>query len=57
MNLLTMPDLSVIAYAESQMRGHLERETAAVLPLLTAYHQLQAEALPQAASVAMIKEA
>ncbi|MCK7628190.1 helix-turn-helix domain-containing protein [Streptomyces sp. RS10V-4] len=57
MNLLTMPDLSVIAYAESQMRGHLERDTAAVLPLLTAYHQLQAEALPQAASVAMIHEA
>ncbi|AJC57806.1 putative DNA-binding protein [Streptomyces sp. 769] len=56
MNLLTMPDLSVIAYAESQLRGHLERDTAAVLPLLTAYHQLQAEALPQAASVAMINE-
>ncbi|GAB7032995.1 helix-turn-helix transcriptional regulator [Streptomyces sp. NPDC021749] len=56
MNLLTMSDLSVIAYAESQMRGHLERDTAAVLPLLTAYHQLQAEALSQAASVAMIHE-
>jgi transcriptional regulator with XRE-family HTH domain len=56
MNLLTMSDLSVIAYAESQLRGHLEREVAAVLPLLTAYHQLQAEALPQAASVAMISE-
>lgn len=57
MNLLTLSDLSVIAYAESQMRGHLERETTAVLPLLTAYHQLQAEALHQAASVAMINEA
>ncbi|MCE4947481.1 MULTISPECIES: helix-turn-helix domain-containing protein [Streptomyces] len=57
MNLLTMSDLSVVAYAESQLRGHLERDTAAVLPLLTAYHQLQAEALPQAASVAMINEA
>ncbi|WP_275467721.1 DUF5753 domain-containing protein [Streptomyces noursei] len=56
MNLLTMSDLSVIAYAESQLRGHVERDTAAVLPLLTAYHQLQAEALPQAASVAMIKQ-
>ncbi|MEU3031690.1 helix-turn-helix transcriptional regulator [Streptomyces incarnatus] len=56
MYLLTMPDLSVVAYAESQLRGHVERETAAVLPLLTAYHQLQAEALPQAASVAMIHE-
>ncbi|MEU9617605.1 helix-turn-helix transcriptional regulator [Streptomyces sp. NPDC088251] len=57
MNLLTLSDLSVIAYAESQMRGHLERDTTSVLPLLTAYHQLQAEALSQAASVAMIREA
>ncbi|MFE6686014.1 Scr1 family TA system antitoxin-like transcriptional regulator [Streptomyces sp. NPDC057743] len=56
MNLLTMSDLSVVAYAESQLRGHLERDTAAVLPLLTAYHQLQAEALPQAASVDVINE-
>ncbi|MGY5133589.1 hypothetical protein ACWGJW_14490 [Streptomyces nigrescens] len=50
-------NLSVIAYAESQIRGHLERETTSVLPLLTAYHQLQAEALSQAASMAMIDEA
>ncbi|MFF9507036.1 helix-turn-helix domain-containing protein [Streptomyces sp. NPDC014724] len=57
MNLLTLSDLSVIAYAESQMRGHLERDTTSVLPLLAAYHQLQAEALSQAASVAMINEA
>ncbi|WP_414506114.1 DUF5753 domain-containing protein [Streptomyces sp. NEAU-L66] len=57
MNLLTLSDLSVIAYAESQIRGHLERETTSVLPLLTAYHQLQAEALSQAASMAMINEA
>ncbi|GHJ36686.1 helix-turn-helix transcriptional regulator [Streptomyces sp. TS71-3] len=54
---LTLPDLSVIAYAESQIRGHLEREAPAVLPLLTAYHQLQAEALSQAASVTLINEA
>lgn len=56
MNLLTLSDMSVIAYAESQMRGHLERDTTSVFPLLTAYHQLQAEALSQAASVAMIHE-
>ncbi|MET7487153.1 helix-turn-helix transcriptional regulator [Streptomyces sp. NPDC005538] len=56
MNLLTMSDLSAIAYAESQMRGHLERDTKFVLPQLAAYHQLQAESLSQAASVAMIKE-
>ncbi|MFE3182499.1 Scr1 family TA system antitoxin-like transcriptional regulator [Streptomyces violascens] len=56
-NLLTLADLSVTAYAESQMRGHLDRDTATVLPLLAAYHQLQAEALPQAASVDLINEA
>ncbi|MEU9319085.1 helix-turn-helix transcriptional regulator [Streptomyces sp. NPDC048295] len=57
MNLLTLSDLSAVAYAESQMRGHLERDTTLVLPLLASYHQLQAEALSQAASVAMINEA
>ncbi|MFG2116218.1 Scr1 family TA system antitoxin-like transcriptional regulator [Streptomyces sp. NPDC048718] len=56
-NLLTLPDMTVIAYAESQTRGHLERESMAVWPLLTAYHHLQAEALSHAASVAMIQEA
>jgi transcriptional regulator with XRE-family HTH domain len=56
MTLLTMSDLSAYAYAESQMRGHLERETKFVLPQLTAYHQLQAEALSQADSVAMISK-
>ncbi|MFF2958419.1 helix-turn-helix domain-containing protein [Streptomyces sp. NPDC057963] len=57
MNLLTLSDLSAVAYAESQMRGHVERDTTLVLPLLAAYHQLQAEALSQAASVTMIREA
>ncbi|MFJ8794606.1 Scr1 family TA system antitoxin-like transcriptional regulator [Streptomyces sp. NPDC102462] len=55
-NLLTLPDRSLLAYAESQAQGHLDRETSAVLPMLTAYHQLQAEALSQAASVAMISQ-
>lgn len=55
-NLLTLADRSVMAYAESQVRGHLERETSAVVPMLTAYHQLQAEALSQAESVAMIEQ-
>ncbi|MGW2515204.1 helix-turn-helix domain-containing protein [Streptomyces scopuliridis] len=55
-NLLTLPDRSVVAYAESQAQGHLDREPASVLPMLTAYHQLEAEALSQAASVAMIQE-
>lgn len=56
-NLLTLPDRSVMCYAESQTQGHLDRESSSVLPMLTAYHQLQAEALSQTASVAMIDQA
>ncbi|WP_225800024.1 helix-turn-helix transcriptional regulator [Streptomyces sp. NK15101] len=54
--LLTLPDRSVISYAESQSKGHLERENGAVSSMLTAYHQLAAESLSQAGSVTMIKE-
>jgi hypothetical protein len=54
--LLTLPDRSVVCYAESQAQGNLDRESTSVVPLLTAYHQLQAEALSQAASVAMIQQ-
>lgn len=54
--LLTLPDRSVLLYAESAHRGHLERESTFVLPLLSAYHQLQAEALSQAESVALISK-
>lgn len=54
--VLTMPDRSLMSYAESTHRGHLERESTFVLPILAAYHQLQAEALSQAASVALIQE-
>lgn len=52
----TLPDRSLMSYAESSHRGHLERESAFVLPLLTSYHQLQAESLSQAESVAMISQ-
>ncbi|MER5615282.1 helix-turn-helix transcriptional regulator [Streptomyces sp. NPDC002215] len=55
-NLLTLSDRSVICYAESQAQGHLDRESASVLPMLTAYHQLQGEALSPAASMAMISQ-
>ncbi|MEV7427058.1 MULTISPECIES: helix-turn-helix domain-containing protein [unclassified Streptomyces] len=55
-NLLTLPDRSVMSYVESQTNGHLDREITSVLPLVRAYHQLQAEALSQAASVAVINE-
>jgi hypothetical protein len=54
--VLTMPDRTLMSYAESAHRGHLERETNFVLPIVAAYHQLQAEALSQAASVAMIEQ-
>ncbi|MFE7274187.1 Scr1 family TA system antitoxin-like transcriptional regulator [Streptomyces sp. NPDC057623] len=54
--ILTMADRSLMSYAESAHRGHLERESSFVLPLLAAYHQLQAEACSQAASVAMINQ-
>ncbi|MGW1180830.1 helix-turn-helix domain-containing protein [Streptomyces drozdowiczii] len=53
-NLLTLADRSVVAYAESEAQGHVERETSLVVPMLTAYHQLQGESLSQAASVDMI---
>ncbi|MFJ8332875.1 Scr1 family TA system antitoxin-like transcriptional regulator [Streptomyces sp. NPDC094437] len=54
--MLTMSDRSLMSYAESTHRGHLDRDTSFVLPILTAYHQLQTEALSQAASVAMIQK-
>ncbi|GGZ92535.1 hypothetical protein GCM10010329_11500 [Streptomyces spiroverticillatus] len=54
--LVTMEDRKTILYAESAQRGHLERESAFVVPTLTAYHQIQAEALSQAESVAMIQQ-
>ena len=55
-NLLTLPDRSVMCYAESQSQGHLDREATSVMPMLTAYHQLQAESLSQADTVAMIQQ-
>lgn len=55
-NILTMSDRSMTCYAESQGRGYLDRESTFVMSMLTAYHQLQAEALSQADSVAMIQK-
>ncbi|AYN34532.1 XRE family transcriptional regulator [Streptomyces albus] len=54
--ILTMGDRSLISYAESAQRGHLERDGKFVLPVMAAYHQLQAEACSQAESVAMISQ-
>lgn len=55
-NLLTMADRSVMAYVESETQGHLDREITSVLPLVRAYHQLQAVALSQTATVDMINQ-
>ncbi|MFH8747506.1 Scr1 family TA system antitoxin-like transcriptional regulator [Streptomyces rimosus] len=54
-NLLTLPDRSVVSYVESETHGRLDRELTSVLPLLRAYHQLQAASLSQAESVTMIR--
>ncbi|OKJ00651.1 DNA-binding protein [Streptomyces sp. CB01249] len=54
--LLTLADRSVVAYAESQMQGYVDREPSSVVPMLTAYHQLQGETLSKAASLAMISQ-
>ncbi|UED84169.1 helix-turn-helix domain-containing protein [Streptomyces profundus] len=54
--ILTMADRSLMSYAESALRGNVERDNGSVVPLLAAYHQLQAEALSQAASVAAIRQ-
>lgn len=54
-HLLALPDRSQLAYAESAQQGRLERDMRLVQPLFTAYHQLQAEALSQATSVAVIE--
>ncbi|MFI1887380.1 helix-turn-helix transcriptional regulator [Streptomyces jumonjinensis] len=54
--VLTLSDRSIVSYAESAHRGHLERDNRFVGPTLSAYYQLQKYALPQADSVAMINE-
>ncbi|MFE3941266.1 Scr1 family TA system antitoxin-like transcriptional regulator [Streptomyces sp. NPDC059118] len=55
-NLLTLQDRSVFAYVESQTQGQLDRELTSVLPLVRAYHQLQAVSLSHTASVDMIHQ-
>lgn len=56
LNLVTLPDRSVVSYTESLAQGHLDREPTTVLPVLMTYHQLQADVLSQAESVALINE-
>ncbi|MFF0058654.1 Scr1 family TA system antitoxin-like transcriptional regulator [Streptomyces microflavus] len=54
--LLTLPDRTQVAYSESAQQGRLERNMDLVQPLMTAYHQMQAEAASQAESVATISK-
>ncbi|WP_301124441.1 helix-turn-helix domain-containing protein [Streptomyces cacaoi] len=54
--ILTMSNRSLMSYAESAQRGHLERDGKFVLPILTAYHQLQADACSKTESVAIINQ-
>ncbi|MFG2908471.1 Scr1 family TA system antitoxin-like transcriptional regulator [Kitasatospora sp. NPDC048286] len=49
--LLTMPDRKLLGYTETELRGYLDRDINAVLPLARGYDRLQIEALNQAASV------
>ncbi|MFG2112758.1 Scr1 family TA system antitoxin-like transcriptional regulator [Streptomyces sp. NPDC048718] len=55
-NLLTLQDRSLLSYVESQTQGHLDRALTSVLPLVKAYHQLQAVSLSQTASVDLIHQ-
>ncbi|NJA55026.1 helix-turn-helix transcriptional regulator [Streptomyces sp. NEAU-H3] len=52
--LLKLRTGAFVAYTESAQQGRLERESRYVEPLLTAYHHLQVEAMPQAESAALI---
>ncbi|MFJ6617214.1 helix-turn-helix domain-containing protein [Kitasatospora sp. NPDC091335] len=54
--ILTFPNRALMCYAESSRQGNLERDSAAVLPILGTYYQLQAMARSQADSVALIRE-
>ncbi|MCX5397808.1 helix-turn-helix transcriptional regulator [Streptomyces sp. NBC_00102] len=54
--LLTLPNRTMVGYAESQFQGHLERDVRFVDTVLGAFHQLQSVALSHTASVAMIQQ-
>ncbi|MFH8615010.1 helix-turn-helix domain-containing protein [Streptomyces sp. NPDC017979] len=52
----TLPDRSLVFYAESAARGHVERDGRFITPILTDYHHMQKYALPQAQSLTMIDQ-
>ncbi|WP_063771950.1 helix-turn-helix domain-containing protein [Kitasatospora mediocidica] len=53
--LLTQPDRTVVGYAESQLRGYLERSRDPILAWERDYDQLQVESLSKMASLATIR--
>jgi transcriptional regulator with XRE-family HTH domain len=55
-NIITLADRSLMSYAESAQQGNLERDSEAVQQMLTTYYQLQARALSQDESVALISQ-
>ncbi|WP_395292828.1 helix-turn-helix domain-containing protein [Kitasatospora hibisci] len=55
--LLDLPDGSVVGYAESHAHGHLERKRETITAWEREYDQLVVEALPKAASLALIHKA
>ncbi|MFJ4670051.1 helix-turn-helix domain-containing protein [Kitasatospora purpeofusca] len=55
--LLDLPDGAVVGYAESYARGHLERRREIVSVWEREYDQLVVEALPKAASLALVHKA
>ena len=54
-NLLTLPNRTMLGYTETLQRGYLERDADAVATWAADYDRLQVEALPQAASLALIR--
>ncbi|GAB2711759.1 helix-turn-helix domain-containing protein [Kitasatospora kifunensis] len=53
--LLTLPGRVVLGYTEGLQRGYLERDSETVVGWADDYDQLRVEALPRAASLAMIR--
>ncbi|MEV8328628.1 helix-turn-helix transcriptional regulator [Kitasatospora sp. NPDC056731] len=53
--LLTMPNRSLLGYSESHLRGHLERDAETLAGWAREYDRLQAEALPLAPSLELIR--
>ncbi|MCX5213055.1 DUF5753 domain-containing protein [Kitasatospora sp. NBC_00240] len=54
-NLLTLPNRTMLGYTETLQRGYLERDAETVATWAGNYDRLQVEALPQAASLALVR--